>query len=55
MLTSTIDEAQSRLVQLIGLAEKGEEIIIARATVEGLTIATRDANIQRYPVLQLLA
>ena len=31
MVTSTIDEAQSQLAQLIGLAEKGEEIIIARA------------------------
>jgi prevent-host-death family protein len=30
MLTSTIDEAQSQLAKLIGLAEKGEEIIIAR-------------------------
>jgi prevent-host-death family protein len=31
MVTSTIDEAQSQLARLIGLAEKGEEIIIARA------------------------
>ena len=31
MVTSTVDEAQSRLAQLIGLAEKGEEIIIAQA------------------------
>ena len=31
MVTSTIDEAQSQLAKLIGLAEKGEEIIIARA------------------------
>lgn len=30
MVTSTIDEAQSQLARLIGLAEKGEEIIIAR-------------------------
>ena len=30
MLTSTIDEAQAQLARLIGLAEKGEEIIIAR-------------------------
>ena len=31
MVTSTIDEAQSQLARLIGLAEKGEEIVIARA------------------------
>lgn len=31
MLTSTIDEAQSQFARLIGLAEKGEEIVIARA------------------------
>ncbi len=31
MVTSTIDEAQSELARLIGLAEKGEEIVIARA------------------------
>jgi prevent-host-death family protein len=30
MVTSTIDEAKSQLVRLIDLAEKGEEIIIAR-------------------------
>jgi prevent-host-death family protein len=36
MRTSTIDEAQSQLPQLIGLAEKGEEIIIAR---EGKPVA----------------
>lgn len=36
MLTSTIDEAQSQLAQLVGLAEKGEEIIIAR---EGKPVA----------------
>jgi prevent-host-death family protein len=31
MVTSTIDEAKSQLARLIGLAEKGEEIVIARA------------------------
>lgn len=31
MLTSTIDEAQAQLARLVSLAEKGEEIIIARA------------------------
>jgi prevent-host-death family protein len=36
MLTSSIDEAQSQLVQLIGLAEQGEEVIIAR---EGKPVA----------------
>jgi prevent-host-death family protein len=36
MLTATIDEAQVQLVQLIGLAEKGEEIVIAR---EGKPVA----------------
>jgi antitoxin (DNA-binding transcriptional repressor) of toxin-antitoxin stability system len=30
MVMSTIDEAQSQLTRLIGLAEKGEEIVIAR-------------------------
>jgi hypothetical protein len=30
MVTSTIDEAQSQLARLIGLAERGEEIVIAR-------------------------
>jgi prevent-host-death family protein len=30
MVTSTIDEAQSQLARLIGLAEKGEEVVIAR-------------------------
>jgi PIN domain nuclease of toxin-antitoxin system len=32
-----------------------DRMLIAQATVEGLTIATRDSNIQRYPVPQLLA
>jgi antitoxin (DNA-binding transcriptional repressor) of toxin-antitoxin stability system len=36
MVTSSIDEAQSQLVQLIGLAERGEEIVIAR---EGKPVA----------------
>jgi prevent-host-death family protein len=36
MVTSTIDEAQTQLARLIGLAEKGEEIVIAR---EGKPIA----------------
>jgi prevent-host-death family protein len=31
MVTATIDEAQAQLTRLIGLAEKGEEIVIARA------------------------
>ena len=31
MPTSTIDEAQSQLARLIGLTEKGKEVIIARA------------------------
>ena len=31
MFTSTVDEAQAQLETLIGLAERGEEIIIARA------------------------
>ena len=31
MVTSTIDEAKSQLARLIGLAEKGEKIVIARA------------------------
>jgi prevent-host-death family protein len=30
MVTSTVDEAQSQLAQLISLVEKGEEIVIAR-------------------------
>ncbi len=30
MLTSTIDEAQAELARLVGLAEKGEEVVIAR-------------------------
>ncbi|NLF07473.1 MAG: type II toxin-antitoxin system prevent-host-death family antitoxin [Pirellulaceae bacterium] len=30
MITSTISEAQSDLSKLIGLAEKGEEIVIAQ-------------------------
>jgi len=36
MVTSSIDEAQSQLAQLIGLAEKGEEIIISQ---EGKPVA----------------
>jgi prevent-host-death family protein len=36
MVTSTIDEAQSQLAQFIGLAEKGEEIIISQ---EGKPVA----------------
>ena len=36
MLTSTIDEAQSQLARLISLAERGEEVIIAK---EGKPIA----------------
>lgn len=36
MVTSSIDEAQAHLAQLIGLAEKGEEIVIAR---EGKPVA----------------
>ena len=31
MVTSTVDEAQSKLANLIDLAERGEEVIIARA------------------------
>jgi prevent-host-death family protein len=31
MLTSTVDEAQAQFAQLIGLAERGEEVVIARA------------------------
>jgi prevent-host-death family protein len=31
MITSTIDEAQSRLAELILAAEQGEEVVIARA------------------------
>jgi len=31
MLTSTVDEAQTQLAWLIGLAEQGEEVVIARA------------------------
>jgi prevent-host-death family protein len=31
MVTSTVDEAQSKLADLIALAEQGEEVIIARA------------------------
>lgn len=31
MLTSTVDEAQAQLTQLIGLAERGGEAVIARA------------------------
>ena len=31
MVTSTVDEAQSKLANLITLAEQGEEVIIARA------------------------
>jgi prevent-host-death family protein len=31
MITSTIDEAQSQLAELILAAERGEEVIIARA------------------------
>jgi prevent-host-death family protein len=36
MVTSSVDEAQSQLSRLIGLAEKGEEIVIAR---EGKPVA----------------
>jgi prevent-host-death family protein len=36
MVTSSIDDAQARLVQLIGMAENGEEIVIAR---EGKPVA----------------
>jgi len=36
MVTATVDEAQSQLTRLIGLAEKGEEIVIAR---EGKPVA----------------
>ncbi len=31
MITSTIDEAQSQLAELIRAAERGEEVVIARA------------------------
>jgi prevent-host-death family protein len=31
MITSTIDEARSQLAELITAAEKGEEVVIARA------------------------
>jgi prevent-host-death family protein len=31
MITSTIDEAKSQLAELIMAAERGEEVIIARA------------------------
>ncbi len=31
MITSTIDEAQSQLAELIRAAEQGEEVVIARA------------------------
>jgi prevent-host-death family protein len=31
MLTSTVDEAQAQLARLIGLAEQGEEVVIAQA------------------------
>ncbi len=31
MITSTIDEAQSQLAELIVAAERGEEVVIARA------------------------
>ena len=31
MITSTIDEAQSQLAELIMAAEQGEEVVIARA------------------------
>ncbi len=31
MITSTIDEAQSQLARLIMAAERGEEVVIARA------------------------
>lgn len=36
MITSTINEAQSDLAKLIGLAEKGEEVVIAQ---EGKPVA----------------
>ena len=36
MITSTIDEAQSQLANLISAAERGEEVVIAR---EGKPVA----------------
>ena len=42
-------------VLLWWLDDPFDRLLVAQATVEGLTIVTRDSNILRYPVPSLLA
>ena len=44
MVTSTVDESQSQLARLIGLAENGKEIVIARNGRPAAKLVALDAK-----------